>query len=91
MTRCIRCIVSGWVQGVFYRAATQRRARELGVEGWARNLPDGSVEVMARGTDAALDALREFLQVGPPRARVSAVRCEETDDPGTLGPFEVRR
>lgn len=70
---CKHCFVSGRVQGVFYRASTGRRARELGVTGYARNLSDGRVEVLACGETAAVDALCEWLWRGPPAAKVSEV------------------
>jgi acylphosphatase len=72
-----RCCVSGRVQGVFFRASTRLRARELGVTGHARNLPDGRVEVLACGTAAAVEALCEWLREGPPAAQVSGVEVEE--------------
>ncbi|NIJ94105.1 acylphosphatase [Xanthomonas campestris] len=68
-----RFLVTGVVQGVWFRAATRERAVALGLRGHARNLPDGSVEVLAAGTDAALDALETRLWQGPPAARVAAV------------------
>ncbi len=73
MTVCRRCWVSGRVQGVYYRGATQRRARELVVTGYARNLADGRVEVLACGSPEAVDALCAWLWQGPPSARVTAV------------------
>jgi acylphosphatase len=76
MTVCVRCRVRGRVQGVFFRASTQRQARVLGVTGYARNMPDGSVEVLACGSEAAVAHLREWLGAGPPSARVVAVDCE---------------
>jgi DNA ligase D-like protein (predicted 3'-phosphoesterase) len=68
-----RANVSGRVQGVGFREATRRRALELGIQGWVRNLDNGSVEVHAEGSEAALTALREFLHIGPSGASVSAV------------------
>lgn len=65
------------MQGVFYRAATADRASELGVDGWVRNLADGSVEVVASGESEALESLAEWLWHGPPAASVSAVTIEE--------------
>ncbi|HEU4662925.1 MAG TPA: acylphosphatase, partial [Dokdonella sp.] len=73
--------VSGLVQGVFFRASTQARARELGLAGWAKNLADGRVEVVAGGDAAALDELERWLQRGPPGARVDAVEREAFDAP----------
>ncbi len=72
-----RCFVSGRVQGVFYRASARKRAEALGVTGHARNLPDGRVEVLACGEERAVRALRDWLEVGPPAARVEKVECEE--------------
>lgn len=72
-TICIHCIVTGLVQGVWYRANTQRRARALGLKGWVRNLSDGSVEVLICGEKAQVDELREWLYQGPAGAKVSNV------------------
>jgi acylphosphatase len=69
--------VSGRVQGVFYRASTRQRAQELGCRGYARNLPDGRVEVLAIGEPAAVQALIEWLRLGPPAAHVTDVNCTE--------------
>jgi acylphosphatase len=77
----IRCFVSGHVQGVWYRAATRKQALTLGVTGYARNLPDGRVEVLACGEEKAVIALREWLWQGPPHARVSDVRWQAAADP----------
>jgi len=68
--------VCGRVQGVGFRDATQRRARELGVTGWVRNAPGGAVLVHAEGPDAAVEALLAFLREGPSVARVSAVEVD---------------
>ncbi|MEH3052434.1 MAG: acylphosphatase [Patulibacter minatonensis] len=69
----LRAIVRGTVQGVGLRAATVERARSLGLFGWARNEDDGSVQVHAEGPAAAVEELREFLDEGPPAARVDEV------------------
>ncbi len=74
---CIHCFVSGKVQGVWYRAGTQDEAKKRGLTGWARNLPDGRVEVMACGEKKALDQLFEWLKTGPERALVSDVSRED--------------
>lgn len=72
-----RCHVSGRVQGVFFRASTRARARELGVAGYAKNLPDGRVEVLACGEPSAVVRLCEWLWSGPPSAKVTAVDVED--------------
>lgn len=74
-TQALRCRVTGRVQGVFFRASAQRRAQALGVVGYARNLADGSVEVLAIGPPAALEELRAWLAVGPSAARVRILEC----------------
>jgi acylphosphatase len=68
-----RCLVAGRVQGVFYRASARSRAQALGVTGFARNLPDGRVEVLACGSPAAVQALCDWLWEGPPAAQVTSV------------------
>ena len=79
MNVCKLCLVSGRVQGVFYRASAARRAAELGVTGYAKNLPDGRVEVLACGEPQAVDALIEWLWKGPPAAQVENVDVSEAD------------
>jgi acylphosphatase len=80
-----RCLVTGRVQGVFYRASTRQRARELGVTGYARNLADGRVEVLACGNAAAVQALCDWLWQGSPSSHVTSVEVEvlEAGAPGT--------
>lgn len=72
----MRCFVDGKVQGVWYRASTRRKAESLGVTGYARNLPDGRVEVLACGAREQVEQLCRWLWQGPPAARVSEVHCE---------------
>ena len=73
----VRCLVSGRVQGVYYRSATAAEARRLKVDGWVRNLADGRVEVVAAGAPAAVTTLTGWLWQGPPAARVESVLLEE--------------
>lgn len=82
--------VSGRVQGVFFRASTEREARRLGLSGWVRNLRDGRVEGIAEGPEDALRELLVFLREGPPRAEVREVETEWTE-PQALAAFHVRR
>lgn len=76
-----RFLVSGKVQGVFFRASTRDRALDLKLSGRATNLPDGRVEVIAEGDAAALDALETWLQNGPPMAHVDRVDRSAWDGP----------
>jgi acylphosphatase len=85
MTVCVRCRVEGRVQGVFFRDSTRREAQQLGISGYARNLPDGSVEVLACGSESAVAQLKEWLWVGPPAARVTAVACAPASVPQADG------
>lgn len=89
--RAWRWIVSGRVQGVWYRDFTRQQARSRGLAGWVRNLPDGAVEVQVRGPADRLGELLENLRQGPPAARVDGI-SEEVLPPGTPLPrtFEVR-
>ncbi len=76
---CRRSFVSGRVQGVFYRATCVRKAQSLGVRGFARNLADGRVEVLACGEAAAVEALVAWLWEGSPASKVTAVETAEVD------------
>jgi acylphosphatase len=74
---CKRSFVSGRVQGVFYRATAVNKARELGVDGFARNLSDGRVEVLACGEARAVEELVKWLWTGSSASRVTDVRIED--------------
>lgn len=81
--------MSGRVQGVSFRWYTEQRARELGVNGWVRNEPDGSVALHAEGDDQAVDALVEWCRTGPALARVRNVAVREATLTGATT-FETR-
>jgi acylphosphatase len=72
----VRCVVAGRVQGVFFRATTRECAVGLGLRGWARNLPDETVEVVVAGAPDSVGALTQWLWQGPPAARVDSVTVE---------------
>ena len=85
----VRAVIQGRVQGVFYRAWTQKTARTLGLGGWVRNLPDGSVELLAAGE---ADLLRDLLRLcwqGPPSARVDDITEEWSDTETSFSDFSV--
>jgi acylphosphatase len=71
------CWVSGRVQGVYYRGTTASRARQMGISGYARNLPDGRVEVLAQGTEAAVEAFIQWLWIGSSASKVTAVEVRD--------------
>jgi acylphosphatase len=79
---CRRSFVSGRVQGVFYRATCVRKAQSLGLTGFARNLGDGRVEVLACGDPAAVEQFVEWLWVGSPASKVTDVATSDADPPG---------
>jgi acylphosphatase len=86
----LRAIVRGRVQAVGFRAYVYERARFRSLRGWVRNRPDGTVECVAEGPRAALDALLEELRNGPPSARIKQVDAEFEPARGDLDTFDVR-
>ena len=90
MTQTCRFLVSGRVQGVFYRASTRDQAVRLGLDGWVRNLHNGDVEVVASGQAEAITALEAWLWAGPPAASVASVAREEMETGSGLSGFMVR-
>ena len=85
-----RFLVGGRVQGVWFRAATRERALALQLQGFARNLADGGVEVVAVGADAALAELEQWLWQGPPLAKVTAVHREALDTSAVFEGFTTQ-
>ncbi|MCZ0952570.1 MAG: acylphosphatase [Gammaproteobacteria bacterium] len=83
--QAVRCIVSGRVQGVWYRVTTARQAEQLSLRGSARNLADGAVEVIAAGDPEAIARLSAWLWDGPSGARVTGVEVQECNDPVAPG------
>lgn len=75
-----RFTVHGRVQGVFFRDSTRREAERLGISGHAINLPDGTVEVLATGSDEAMAELERWLHRGPPMSRVTNVERIAADE-----------
>jgi len=85
----VRFLISGRVQGVFFRASTRNEADRLGIAGHARNLADGRVEVVAQGDENAIAELEAWLRVGPPSARVENVLREALPDHQALHRFRT--
>lgn len=77
MLQTISIIISGKVQGVFYRQSTKEKANELRLKGVVKNLPDGTVAITTTGTKEQTDKLIEWCRTGPPKARVSSVTTHE--------------
>lgn len=84
-----RVVVSGHVQGVFFRDATRRLAESQGVSGWVRNRPDGALEAVFEGDGEAVERLVRFCHDGPRGARVDGVEVNDEDAEGLSG-FGVR-
>ena len=87
----VHAYFTGIVQGVFFRASTQRKARSLGLVGWVRNLPDGRVEAWIEGDRSAIGQLVEFCQTGIAAATVDMVDIEEGEPIGDYTDFDVVR
>ena len=75
--QCKKCLVDGRVQGVFYRASAARRAQELQLRGYARNLPDGRVELLACGADESLQSFIQWLWIGSSASKVTSVEVRD--------------
>lgn len=90
MTR-VSVIVHGRVQGVAFRHNTCQRALELWVTGWVRNLPDGAVEGLFEGDDAAVAALVEWCRIGPPAARVDRIDIQQGSYSGEFDEFTIHQ
>ena len=86
----VRARVTGRVQGVFYRASTVQEAARLGLVGWVRNEPDGSVLIEAQGQREGLERLLAWCGKGPPGARVSRVDPDWVDEMSGETTFRVR-
>ena len=84
-----RALVSGRVQGVFFRDSTRQKAEALGLSGWVRNLPDGRVEAVFEGAEDRVAEMISWCQEGPPEAEVRDVSVEQEEPEGLAG-FEVR-
>lgn len=82
-------IIKGRVQGVFFRAEARRKAEELGLTGWVRNNPDGTVEAVAEGDVDMVEKFVKWCHEGPPRARVEAVEVSRSGGTGEFTRFTI--
>ncbi len=89
MQTCIRCFVSGQVQGVSFRYYTRQQATRLNLKGWAKNLADGRVDVLACGEQQAVDTLHSWLNKGPSLAYVTDVECQPAEASICPDSFEI--
>lgn len=86
----VHLIVRGRVQGVYFRASARERARQLGLSGWVRNCPDGSVEIVAEGEPGRLEQLVMWSHSGPPGALVTDLDVKWQEATGEFVGFVVR-
>ncbi|MBU6427726.1 MAG: acylphosphatase [Cyanobacteria bacterium REEB65] len=86
----LHAYVRGVVQGVFFRQSTTERARELGLGGWVRNLPDGRVELLAEGPRPKVEELLAFAHIGPPAAQVASLEVIWEPSTGEFQEFKTR-
>ncbi|MBI2101872.1 acylphosphatase [Candidatus Woesearchaeota archaeon] len=87
--KCTHLIVSGRVQGVYFRANVRDKALQLGLKGYAKNLPDGNVEVVAEGNGEKIKELVDFIKKGPGVASVTGIQMKHKE-PENFKNFEVR-
>jgi acylphosphatase len=87
----VHIVVSGSVQGVFYRANTRKKAKDLAIKGWVRNLRDGRVEITAEGKEEDLKNLIEWCKKGPKLAFVENIEVEWSDYTGKYEEFSIAR
>jgi len=88
--KCIHVYIKGRVQGVFFRAETQRTAAGFNLTGWVRNMADGRVEACFKGKDENIDKILEWCHIGPPAARVEEVLTEEEQYTGEFRDFSIK-
>ena len=85
---CKRCVIEGRVQGVFFRAATNQKAQELGIHGWVRNMPDGRVESLLQGQADLVEQMMDWFWQGSRYSHVTSVQCYD-EQPISTDTFKV--
>jgi acylphosphatase len=88
--RRVRVVISGLVQGVFFRAYTKDEAERLGLTGWVRNLPDGRVEALFEGQEEAIEKMIQWCHQGSPASVVTKVEVAEEPWTGEFKDFKIR-
>lgn len=91
LNRRTHLIVSGRVQGVWFRGASKKQADKLGLTGWVRNLVSGDVELIAEGPEDAVQQLVSWCRKGPPLARVTSVESTLSNYGGEFNSFDIMR
>ena len=85
----VHVLISGRVQGVWFRASTKKKADELGIHGWVRNTSDGKVEAVFEGEKEKIDEMIKWCHIGPPLARVEKVEVEKQDPTNAFKEFSI--
>ena len=88
--KCIHVYIKGRVQGVFFRAETQRVAQGFNITGWVRNMADGRVEAVFEGDDVDIDKMLAWCHIGPPAASVEEVLTKEQPHTGDFRDFSIK-
>ena len=88
--QCVHILVTGKVQGVFFRQATRVAAIKYNVTGWVKNLDDGRVEILIEGEDKSVDSVMAWCNYGPANSRVDNIEVTNEDYSGNFESFEVR-
>ena len=86
----VHVLISGKVQGVWYRASTQAKAQQLGITGWVRNTRDGKVEAVFEGDEATIQQMILWCHQGPPQAKVNTVEVREQPSSDSFHEFFIR-
>jgi acylphosphatase len=86
---CVRAVISGRVQGVFFRMETRKAARRIGVFGWVKNKADGTVEALFEGDKERVDSMLEWCREGPPLSEVEKVSLNWEEFTGNYNSFEI--
>ena len=90
MTRKVKLLISGRVQGVYFRMFTRNKAKQFGIKGHARNLPDGRVEIIAEADHGCIEKFIQWCHKGPVTARVDQVDLIELEQDEPLTSFEIK-
>lgn len=88
--KAVRVIISGRVQGVFFRMETRRASEKIGVSGWVRNRPDGTVEAVFEGETGKVDQAIDWCKKGPPMAVVTDISLDKIEYTGKYKDFSIR-
>jgi acylphosphatase len=90
MKQSVYVVISGEVQGVWFRASTKKKADELGITGWVRNTPDGKVDAVFEGDESQVNRMIKWCHQGPPLSKVEKVEAKIQDPIKGFNSFKIR-